>query len=89
MSKTLSSIGTTLFNTIKWSISSAAINAFTGSISNAITHAKNLNSALNDIRIVTGYSADYMANFAKQASRAADALSTTTTEFSKAALIFY
>lgn len=89
MSKTLTSMGTTLFNTIKWSISSAAINAFTGSISEAVTHAKNLNAALNDIRIVTGYSTDYMANFAVQASKAADALSTTTTEFSKAALIFY
>jgi sulfite reductase alpha subunit-like flavoprotein len=79
MSKTLSSMGTTLLNTIKWSISSSAINAFTSSIQEAVTHAKNLNTALNEIRIVTGYSTEYMADFAKQASKAADALGTTTT----------
>jgi hypothetical protein len=79
MSKTLSSMGTTLLNTIKWSISSSVINAFTSSIQEAVTHAKNLNTALNEIRIVTGYSTEYMADFAKQASKAADALGTTTT----------
>lgn len=89
MNKTLASMGTTLLNTIKWSISSAAINAFTGSIRNAISHAKALDSALNDIRIVSGLSTEEMARFAEKASIAAEKLNTTTVAYSKAALIFY
>jgi tRNA C32,U32 (ribose-2'-O)-methylase TrmJ len=54
-----------------------------------VSHAKDLNTALNDIRIVTGYSTDEMAKFAATAREAASALNTTTTEYSKAALIFY
>jgi hypothetical protein len=47
-----------LKNTFTWQISSSALNAFTGAISGAYGYAKNLNKSLNDIRIVTGYSAD-------------------------------
>jgi hypothetical protein len=38
---------------------------------------------------VTGKSADDMAKFAKQANEAAKALSTTTTEYTKASLIYF
>jgi hypothetical protein len=48
-----------------------------------------LNESLNNIRIVTGYNADYMAKFAEEANAAAKALSTTTTAYTDAALIFY
>jgi hypothetical protein len=65
------------------------LNAFTGAISNAYGYAKNLNKSLNDIRIVTGYSADKMAQFAKEANKAARALSSTTQEYTKASLIYY
>jgi hypothetical protein len=40
-------------------------------ISGAIKHAQDLNTALNDIRIVTGYSKDRMAAFADDARKAA------------------
>jgi hypothetical protein len=40
-------------------------------LTSAVSHAENLNVALNDIRIVTGYSTDEMAKFAMQASEAA------------------
>jgi hypothetical protein len=50
---------------------------------------KDLNESLNDIRIVTGYSADTMADFAKEANKAAKALSTSTNEYAKASLIYY
>jgi hypothetical protein len=58
-------------------------------MSSAVQHAEELNDALNDIRIVTGYNTDYMAKFAKEATNAARELSTTVTEYSKASLIFY
>jgi hypothetical protein len=48
-----------------------------------------LNKTLNDIRIVTGASSDEMASFAKEANKAAKALSTTTNEYGKASLIYF
>jgi TP901 family phage tail tape measure protein len=44
---------------------------------------------LTDIRIVTGYSADKMSDFAAEANKAAKALSTTTNEYAKASLIYF
>jgi hypothetical protein len=40
-------------------------NAVTGALSDAVSYTKNLNSSLNDIRIVTGHSSDQMAKFAQ------------------------
>jgi len=48
-----------------------------------------LNRSLNDIRIVTGYSAEQMKDFAVEANKAAKALSTTTTNYTNASLIYY
>jgi hypothetical protein len=44
---------------------------------------------LNNIRIVTGYSVEDMADFAEEANKAAKALRTTTTEYTNASLIYY
>ena len=85
----LKNFGITLLNTIKWQIASNMIHGVQSALQGAVSHAKELNAALNDIRIVTGYSTGYMANFAEEARKAAKELSTTTTEYSKAALIFY
>lgn len=82
-------IGTTLMNTVKWTVASSAIKAFTSSISQAFTYVKSLDSSLNDIRIVTKDSADQMANFAAQANRAASQLGRSTLDYTKAALTFY
>ena len=76
-------------NTARWQISSSALHSFTGAISSAYRYAEDLNESLNNIRIVTGQSTDQMAKFAKQANIAAKALSTTTTEYTDAALIYY
>ena len=46
-------------------------------------------TSLNDIRIVTGYDATAMAQFAKEANRAAKELKTTTKQYAEASLIFY
>jgi hypothetical protein len=58
-------------------------------LSEAVRHAEELNGALNDIRIVTGLNSVDMALFTESANEAAKALSTTSTEYAKAALIFY
>ena len=67
----LDSMATTMANTVKWGITSSIFNTITQSISKAVTYAKQLDTSLNDIRIVTDKSADSMAEFAEQANAAA------------------
>jgi hypothetical protein len=81
-------MATTLGNTIKWNAASSVVNELTRSVEQAWGYVKNLDSSLNDIRVVTGKSADEMANFAKQANAAAQSLGRTTTDYTKAALIY-
>lgn len=85
----LSQLGTTLKNTARWQISSSILHGFMGALQGAYGYAQDLNKSLNNIRIVTGYSTDQMAAFAEQANRAAKALSTSTTAYTDAALIYY
>ena len=85
----LSEFKTTLMNTARWQISSSILHGFMGALQGAYGYAQDLNESLNNIRIVTGYSKDEMAAFAEQANKAAKALSTTTTEYTNASLIYY
>ena len=85
----LDNFKTTLANTVKWQISSSMVNNLVGAMQHAYGYAQDLNKSLNNIRIVTGYSTDQMSKFAETANRAAKALSTTTTQYTDAALIYY
>ena len=85
----LTKIGETLTNTIKWGIASSALNKFTGSIQQAWGYVQHLDTSLNDIRIVTGKSADEMDRFAEKANNAAKSLGQSTTAYTEAALIYY
>ena len=78
-----------LKNTARWQISSSILHGFMRSISSAVGYAQDLNESLNNIRIVTGQNTDQMAKFAEQANKAARQLSTTTTEYTNASLIYY
>ena len=79
----------TMKNTVRWQITSGLLTGFTGAISDAYRYAEDLNKSLNNIRIVTGKSTAEMAQFAKQANRAAKELNTTTTKYTDASLIYY
>ena len=79
----------TLGNTARWQLASSAIQGVTSAIGDTIEYAKELDTSLNNIRIVTGKSADQMAAFAKEANKMAKELSTTTTKYSDASLIYY
>ena len=85
----LDKMGTTLINTLKWSVSSSLINRFVGSFQQAYGYVQHLDSSLNDIRIVTGKSADEMARFGEQANKAAKDLGKATTDYTEASLIYY
>lgn len=73
----------------KYQLSNNMIRGFTGAIKSAYHYAQSLNTSLTDIRIVTGYNTDQMAKFAEQANKAAKALSTTTTDYTKGSLIYF
>lgn len=79
----------TLGNTIRWQLTSSAIHGVMSAFSDTISYAKELDTSLNNIRIVTGKSADQMARFAKEANSMAKQLSTTTTKYTDASLIYY
>ena len=79
----------TLANTVRWQISSNIMHGVQGSIQRAYYYAEDLNKSLNEIRIVTGQNSDQMAKFAEKANKAAQALSTTTTNYTNASLIYY
>lgn len=78
-----------LKRTAGWQLSSTAIHSFIGAIQTAYNYAQDLNKSLNDIRIVTGYGSDRMAEFAKNANKAAKKLSATTLDYTNASLIYY
>lgn len=85
----LNDFAVSLKNTAKWQISSSILHGLIGSINSAYSYAQNLNASLNDIRIVTGASAEEMSKFASAANKAAKSLSTSTKTYADAALIFY
>lgn len=64
-------------------------NNFSGQFQKAYNYVQKLDSALTDIRIVSGQSAEKMAEFATQANNAAAALGSTTLDYADAALIYY
>lgn len=79
----------TMKNTMRWQLTSSVLHGFVGALEQAYGYSKDLNRSLNDIRIVSEKSADDMSKFAEQANKAAKALSTTTTDYTDASLIYY
>lgn len=88
-SKMLDEMWITMKNTMRWQFTTAALGGFTGAISDAVSYAHQLDSALRDIRIVSGESAESMEQFAVDASKAAKRLSSTTKDYAEGALIYY
>lgn len=89
VSNKLQDFAKTLKQTAKYQISNNILRGFQGAIQSAYGYAKDLNASLTDIRIVTGQNAEQMAKFAEQANKAAKALSTTTTDYTKGSLIYF
>lgn len=87
--KFLDDMSKTMGNTIKWGVTSRIFNGITESVQNAWDYTKRLDASLNDIRIVTGKSADEMERFARTANNAAQTLGKSTKDYTDAALIYY
>lgn len=88
MSATMEKMFTTMQNTVRWGISASAFQAIEQSLSNSVQYIQDLDKSLNDIRIVSDYSAQDMKEFAAYANQAAQSLGTTTTDFTNASLIY-
>ena len=84
----LDKIAITLGNSIKWTVASAVVKGFSSSVQQAFGYVKSLDSSLNNIRVVTGKTAEEMSKFAVQANKAAKSLGASTTDYTDAALIY-
>ena len=85
----LMNIAKTLTDSLKWSVAYGLINKVSQSLSDAVGYVKDLDTSLNDIRIVTGKSAEDMNKFAREANKAAVALGSSTKAYADASLIYY
>lgn len=88
-SKLLDDMADTMSKTVKWGIASSIFNNITNSVQKAYDYTVKLDTSLNDIRIVTGKSADEMNRFAVQANKVAKDLGRSTRDFTEASLIYY
>lgn len=80
---------TSIAHSAKYQLASSMIYGTINAFSKTLDYAKELDTSLNNIRIVTGKNADEMQRFAKEANNAAKTLSTTTTKYTDASLIYY
>lgn len=88
-SSTLDKMAVTFKNTVRYGISSSVFNNLTNNIQKAYDYTVKLDTSLNDIRIVTGKSADEMDRFAIKANKVAKDLGRSTKDFTEASLIYY
>lgn len=88
-SSLMSELWTTMKNTARWQLTSSAMHSFIGAVQHAYYYAQDLNESLNNIRIVSGVSVEQMDKFAEKANKAAKSLSSTTLDYTNAALIYY
>lgn len=85
----LDEMAETMSNTIKWGIASSTMKNFTTSVQHAYNYVKDLDHSLNEIRIVSGLSADQMDRFAIKANASAKALGAATKQYTDASLIYF
>ena len=81
-------LATTMSNTVRWGLSASLFEGFKNGVAQSIEYVKDLDTSLNNIRIVSGYNSDQMNQFAKSANVAARALGQTTTAYTNASLIY-
>lgn len=85
----LNDMAKSLFSTVKYTVFNSILNSISSTVQTAYNYVKGLDSSLNDIRIVTGKSADEMERFAVQANEAAKSLAVSTEDYTQGSLIYY
>lgn len=88
-SEVLNRFADTFKKTLVYGATSRVFNNLVNQMDSAAKYARTLDTSLNDIRIVTGESAEKMAEFAVNANKAAKDLGASTLDYTNAALIYY
>lgn len=88
ISRTTDKVFNTLGNTVRWGIIASGFQSVLNSAHEAVDYIKELDRSLNDIRIVSEYTAQDMREFSLYANEAAQALGQTTVAYTDASLIF-
>lgn len=84
----LSKMATTFGNTVRWGITASILQEMTSSISSSVRYMKDLDESLTQIQMVTSNSAKDMRELAQYANKAAQALATTTVDYTNAIKVF-
>lgn len=85
----LDNFKTSLVNAFRYNVVNNFIDLLMGQVQGLTTYVRELDTALNDIRIVTGKTADEMLDWSEKTIAAAENLGRSATEYAQAALIFY
>ena len=78
----------TMGNTVRWGITASIFQEIQNSIYRAVEYVQELDTSLNNIRIVTGASNTDMRDFALYANEAAQSIGSSTTAFTDAAQLY-
>ena len=78
----------TMGNTVRWGITASIFQSIQNSLYQAVDYVKELDTSLNNIRIVTNASNSDMRDFALYANEAAQAVGASTTSFTNAAQLY-
>ena len=85
---TLSKIANTFSNTVRWGITASIFQEMMSSVQGAVSYMKDLDESLTNIQMVTNSSKEDMRELARYANQAAQALGSTTTDYTNAVKVF-
>lgn len=88
-SEKLDNFKLTLANAFRYNVVNEFVDVISSEIRQTIQYVEDLDQALNNIRIVSGESAEDMYKFAEFANEAGQELGRTATEYARAAEIYY
>ena len=85
---TLTKIANTFGNTVRWGITASIFQEMLSSVQGAISYIKDLDESLTNIQMVTNSSKEDMRELAQYANNAAQALGSTTVDYTNAVKVF-
>lgn len=85
---TLSKMANTFGNTVRWGITATIFQEMLSSVQGAVSYMKDLDESLTQIQMVTNSSKENMRELAQYANQAAQALGSTTVDYTNAVKVF-
>ena len=88
VNSTMAKIANTFSNTVRWGITASIFQEMMSSVQGAVSYMKNLDESLTQIQMVTNSSKENMRELAQYANNAAQALGSTTVDYTNAVKVF-